>query len=343
MTSNPKRVASLALAALVVAGFVAGGALATAPPDFDVETTDTASTTDISSGGTQTYNESTTSYVQFNSTSNATALDVYQGSGADRRLLNEWDNDSMTFVGSAASVYYWNKSLADDGSDYPGLEADAGESVTLEAMAINDTGATNPATVNHSWTFSVGANTSFINYNDSETATAEASSFQLATLNPFANESDAGAANVEQDIGVNGADQDTIEIHIANADAQDSMAEVYDLSDESDTVTYMATAEIDGEFVPVMAAGADAPDWVDTSEDAYITVSETGESATVHNAGAVLSDSDTTATVDITANEAMNAGQAVDMFESYDRDNPFIAGYLATQDFNGEPEFEEVA
>jgi hypothetical protein len=329
---------------LVVAG---GGTVMAAAPSEDTETTDTTTTSQISSTYTQTYSETGDSRLAFSADSNDTAVTVWQGStGTGTQLATYEQNESgvLEYQTVATGTYYINGTFADDASDYPGIEADAGETVTVTAEMINR--ADDPDTnTNLSYSFTAGANTSFIRFNDSETQTAEAG-FVASTLSsvPFIGSGNAtGAADVDQDIGVNGADQDEIVVYVANGDAQDSAQAVYNASDESNGVTYTGVAQVDGEYVPVMAEGADAPDWVDTSQDAYVTISEDGSAATVNNAGAVIDDGDTTATVDMTLNEDMNYGQAQDMFDAYDRDNPSISAAIEVgPDINGSPDFEDV-
>ncbi|MDS0279991.1 hypothetical protein NDI85_19590 [Halomicroarcula sp. S1AR25-4] len=348
MKRNTLIAVGLALAVLVATPTVV---MATAP-SLDTETTDTAGTTEIDGTYTQTYNESTHSFLNTSQDSNQTATELRQG---DRLLANYSLNDSanVQHVSTASGTYYHSTELADDGSDYPGLEADAGESVTLEARSINLADSPH-TTTNASYTFDVGPNTSFVYYNDSETETAEISTWSvsglaasLSSVNVFSddsNDSEAGPARVEQEIGVNGDSQDEIIVTVANSDAQDSMAAVYDASDTSGGVAYLGTAMVNGEVVPMMAEGADAPDWVDTSEDAYMTIEEDGQTATVHNAGAVMDSDDTTATVEITANEKMDFGDAQSMYKAYDYDGSvWYAAFSNGEYFGGNPDYEAVA
>ena len=321
-----------------------GGVTATAPT-LDTETTDTALTTELDGTSTQTHNTTTTSFLNTSQDSNQTTAEIRQG--ADGRLLATYglnSSDNLNYETVASGTYYHTLELADDGSDYPGLEADAGEDVEIEVRSINT--ADDPDTMtNTTFTFSNDANVSFINYNASETQTADRSFVAQAStgFGILGDNSSAGPAKVQQDIGVNGENQEEINVHVANADAQDSVAEVYNDSDDADGVSYMALAKVDGEIVPVMAEGASAPDWVDSSDDAYMTVSEDGQSATVHNAGAVIDEGDSEATVSLQANEAMGFSPASTMFENYDRSSPTINALVdAGVDINGEPNFEDV-
>lgn len=120
------------------------------------------------------------------------------------------------------------------------------------------------------------------------------------------------------------------------------MVEVYNDSDEEDSVTYTGVATVNGDLVPVMAEGTSSPDWVDEDSDAYVTVDEDGEGATVHNAGDVMSSDTTDADVEIVANDKIGYSDAQSMFESYDRDNPRLSAIMASGLSFGTPDFEAV-
>ncbi|WP_135306369.1 hypothetical protein [Haloarcula amylovorans] len=347
-----KLAAALAVVGLVMTA-IAGPAMAAAP-SVDSESTDTTTTSEVTAGSTQTYNDSTNSTLSYSADSNSTGVDVQQG---DRTLESYEQNSSdvLEWQTTATSTYYVNATFADDASDYTGIEADAGENVDLTAEIINDTSLGADAdTTNVSYTFANDANTSFIYYNDSETETATISTWSVAglasslsTVNPFANstdDSDAGPARIEQEIGVNGDSQDKIHVYTGNSDAASSLAKVYDASDTSDGVAYLGTTTVNGKVVPMMAEGAEAPEWVDTSEDAYMTIQEDGKMATVHNAGSLMDSDDETATVKITANEKMDFADAESMFSSYDYDgNVWYAAFTNGEYFGGNPTFEAVA
>lgn len=341
--NHRKLIAALAALGLVVAGV---GAVTATAPALDTETTDTATTTELDGTSTQSYSETTSSFMNYSQDTNNTEVTLYQGSATNGRELVTYgeSSDQVNYDTTASSTYYWNLEVDDDASDYTGLEADAGESVTVTAQ-LTDLGDASTTYNNVSYTFANGANTSFINYNDSETETAEASRLaRLSTisLDNITGQSDvAGAAQVEQDIGVNGENQDQIVVNIENADAQASAEEMFENSEEKDGVTYLGHATVDGEFVPILAEDADAPNWIDTSDDAYMVVSQDGQTVTVENAGDVIDQGDTTATVEITANEQMDRGQTVDMWENYDRDTNVLSG-LSLIDINGNPDFEPV-
>lgn len=343
-----KKNAIITIAVAVSLALAAGAAMAVAPSE-DTETTDTPTTSQISSTYTQTYaTDGSNSTLAYSADSNDTAVTIWQGStGSGTKLATYEQNQSdlLEYQTVATGTYYINATFADDASDYPGLEADAGETVTLTAEIINR--ADSPDTnTNISYSFTSGANTSFVSYNDSETQTADAG--RLASLTTSLPEflggggNATGAAKVDQDIGVNGQDQDEILINIENADAQDSAVEVFNNSEDAGGVSYIGVAQVDGNIVPMMAEGESSPSWVDSSTDTYVTVSESGESATVHNAGDVMSEGDTTASVDLTLNEKMDNSQATSMWSSYDRDTGILTNAFGVRDFNGNPDFEDV-
>jgi len=320
-----------------------GGVMATAP-SLDTETTNTAGTTKLDGTSTQTYNESTTSFLNTSQDSNQTTAEIRQG--ADGRLLDTHDLNSsehLNYESQASGTYYHTLELADDGSDYPGLEAGAGEDVTIEVRSINT--ADDPETMtNTTFTFSNGANVSYVNMNNSETMVADSTGagIRASIFSIGGNDSDAGAAEVEQeDIGVNGDSQDRVVVNIANADAQDSAAAVYDATEESEAFSTVGVASFAGETIPVFAAGQDTPDWMD-EDMTYATVSEDGTTVEVVNPGEALSEDDTEADFSMEANDAIGFNNARNLASDYGASTfDSLSIGLDAFNINGQPELTE--
>lgn len=340
MTSvKHKTVAALAIVGLIVAS---SGLVAAVAPSVDSETTDTTTTSDLTDTSTQTYNTTTNSRLSYSQDSNSTALAIHQG---DRELAEYGSNNSdvVEWQSTATGTYYFNATVDDDASDYTGLEADAGESVTLDMEMINtaDSPATN-TTVDI--TYQIGQNVSFMHVNNSETMVADSTGagIRASVLSIGGNDSDAGAAEVEDEIGVNGDSQEAVTVNIANSDATDSMSAVYDATEGTESFSTVAVANFGGETIPVLAAGQDMPDWMD-EDMTYATVSEDGSTVTVENAGDALSEDDTTAEFSMEANDAIGFNNARNLATDYG------AGTLKSLDVafgafnaNGQPEFAEV-
>jgi len=333
-----KTVAALAIVGLIVAS--SGLVMATAPT-VDSESTDTTSTSDLTDTSTQTYNTTTNSTLSYSQDSNSTALAVHQG---DRELAEYGSNSSdvVEYQSVASGTYYFNGTVDDDASDYTGLEADAGESVTLDMEMINtgDDPATN-TTIDI--TYQNGANVSFVHVNDTETMVADSTGagIRASIFALGGNDSDAGAAEVEDEIGVNGDAQETVTVNIANSDAQDSAAAVYDATEGTESFSTVAVASFGGETIPVLAAGQDMPSWMD-EDMTYATVSEDGSTVTVENAGEALSDDDTEAEFSMTANDGIGFWQASSLASDYGAGNIDQFSIAADAlDLNGQPEFAE--
>ncbi|RLM32616.1 hypothetical protein [Haloarcula sp. Atlit-120R] len=321
-----------------------GGVMATAP-SLDTETTDTAGTTELDGTSTQAYNTSTTSFLNTSQDSNQTTAEIRQG--ADGRLLDTHElnsSDNLNYETVVSGTYYHRLELADDGSDYPGLEADAGEDVTIEVRSINT--ADDPETMtNTTFTFSNDANVSFVHMNNSETMVADSTGagIRASVFSIGGNDSDAGAAEVTQEgIGVNGDSQDSVIVNIGNADAQDSTAAVYDATEETEAFSTVGVASFSGETIPVFAAGQDTPSWFD-EDMTYATVSEDGSTVKVVNAGESLSEDDTEADFSMEANDAIGFNNARNLASDYGASAfDSLSVGIDALNLNGQPELTEV-
>jgi len=337
-----KTVAALAIVGLVVAS--SGLVYATAPA-VDSETTDTATTSDLTDTSTQTYNETTTRRLAYSQDSNMTAVTINQG--VDGRELATYEANSSSVVEYqtvASGTYYFNATFADDASQYSGLEADAGETVTLEAEMINkaDSPETN-TTIDYD--FQNDANVSFVHMNNSETMVADSTGagIRASILSIGGNDSDAGAAEVEQEnIGVNGDSQDRVVVNIANADAQDSAAAVYNATEGTEAFSTVGVASFGGETIPVFAEGQSTPSWFD-DDMTYATVSEDGTTVEVVNPGESLSEDDTEADFSMEANDAIGFNNARSLASDYGAGTlESLSVGIDAFNVNGQPELAEV-
>jgi len=331
-------------AVLLATMAISGGVMA-ASPSLDTETTDTSTTTELDGTSTQTYNESTASDLNYSQDSNQTEVTIYQGSATDGRELVTYDNtsDVLEFDSEASGTYYWSASFADDAADYTGIEADAGESVDVTAQLTNL--GDDPETYNNvTFTFQNDDNVSFANANDSETKVADTTGTEFRSafsLND--SEDDAGTAEVEEEsIGVNGDNQDEIVLNIENADAQASATEVFDANEDAESPSTLAIANVEGESVMVFAEGQDTPEWFDEDENAYVTVSDDGQTATVQNAGELLDEDDTEADITLTANDKIGFNEAFGLARNYDASRTEAVGLAVDSiNLNGSPDLAE--
>ncbi|NLV14368.1 hypothetical protein [Haloarcula argentinensis] len=313
-------------------------------PSVDTETTDTATTSELRAGNVQAYNETTNTRLSYSQDSNKTAVAVHQGNRELAEYGSNSSSDVVVYQTAASGTYYFNATFADDGSTYTGLEADAGETVTLTAEMINkaDDPVTNQ-TINYD--FTAGQNVSFVHMNNSETMVADSTGagIRASVFSIGGNDSDAGAAEVTQEsIGVNGDNQDTVNVHIANAQAQDSAAAVYSATEGSEAFSTVGVATFNGETIPVFAEGQSTPSWFD-EDMTYATVSEDGTTVTVLNAGESLSADDTEADFSMEANDAIGFGNARTLASDYGAGTiDSLSVGIDALNLNGQPELAEV-
>lgn len=312
----------------------AGVAFAAAPT-VDSETSETSQETDITDTGTQTYNASTSSNISWYADSNSSKIIIRQE--ADGEILYEKSPDNYHHNSTSGNSYY-NVSVADDGSDYEGLEADAGENVTLKVTFINDTSASSPDKTNITFTFDNGEEEAFGEY---ESDDAEASDDESGILGTLGLGSDS-AAKGEETVGVSG-DTDTVTMHVSSDDLSTALSDSIDAA-ESDEPAYMASTTFDGQTLFVFSDDADLPDWADDDDIAYATVNDDGDTLTIHNAGSI-SDSDDVedADVDVTGNEAMGFMTSHSALTDYYEVSSTDALSMSTNalDLNGEPDWTD--
>ena len=324
MALSKRALVSLVVAALVVVG--TSGVAFAAAPSVDSETTDTATTSEVTDGATIQYNASTNSTLQYSADSANSSVIILQNG----TQLSEYQNTSnpAEFEVTDATNDYINFTVADDETAYSGVEADAGETVALTYRLVNDTNVDSPDTTNVTVNWANDANKSFVRGESSDTETADPGfGVSIATWVPLvgaAGDDIIDPASVEDEIGVAGSNQEEITVYVESSDGQDALTETYDAADEAGAVTYDGWVALEGEFVPVLSSESDAPDWVATDDDTYATISDDGSEVVIHNAGSSLGDNTENATVQVVGNEKM------DPFEIRGMLNDYGAGTLET-------------
>jgi len=331
------------LLVLVMVVAAAGGAMAAAP-SVNTETTDTTYTTEIEDGETQEHNDSTSTVFSWSADS------------ANSKIIVEQDNETLfeatpDHEDEASGTYYYNQTFADDGSDYEGLEIGAGESVELNVTLINDTEADDPDETNISWTYANDEETAFIASEDPETEEEDDGFFSsFSSLNVFAEDDD-------EDVGtVVSSDETTVtnntsEVRLDTLDSDLTDAYAASTEDASDgdilwnSQTHVDVEDGEDQYVPVFYQEAGDKDWLDEDEDAYATVSEDGETMTIHNPDELLGEDEESATMDVTTvgDEMLGQNNALSMMtDDYGADkwDVWASSYAAT-DFNGNPEIVE--
>jgi len=309
------RRAILALALVVIVAVGTSGLAIGAAPSVDSETTDTATTSELNDGNTITYNASTNTTLQYSADSANSSVEILQNGTTLETFENT--SDPPEFEVTDATNDYINFTIADDETGYSGVEAGAGENVTLTYRLINDSELDNPDTNNVTVFWENHANKSFIRGDSGDTETDEPG-FSLTAAAPLIGEDNrTDPAKVEQDIGVAGSDQDEITVYVETTDGEDALSDTYDAADEAGTVTYDGWVTLEGDFVPVLASEDDAPDWLETDTDTYATVSEDGSEVVIHNAGTSLGEDTENATVQVVGSEEMGIFEIAGMLDEY--------------------------
>ena len=328
----------LALLVLFTAGI--GGVMAAAPT-VDTESTDTTQTSEITDAGTQTYNDTTSTNLSWSADSANSSVEIMQ----DGETLYEASPDNYSEVNG---TYYYNVTLADDTSDYDGLEVGAGENAALNVTFTNDTAASNPDTTNISYTFANSEDTAFIASENPEGAEDDQEGF-LSSLNVFSSE-DEDDVGTQLSTDTTTVTQNTSEVQLdtLSSNLTDAYATSTEDASEGELIwasyTSAAAGDDDARFLPVFyeSADNDEHEWINTSEDVYATLSSDGETMTIHNPDALLDDDQSSATLDVTTvgDEKLGLGNSAEMYSNYDAGTlKTTIGAFSALDTNGDPEF----
>jgi len=338
---NNKTAKSLVLAALLVLSVFGAGIVAGAAPSSNTETTDTTYETEIQDGGTQTYNESTSTLYSFSADSENPKIVIEQD---DEELFSA----TPDVEDSSSGTHYFNVSFADDGSDYEGLEVGADDNATLNVTLINNTEVDDPDKTNLSWTFENGEEYAFIASEDPETAEDEGGWFSSLSLGVFSSESDDDDPGTTLSTDETNITDNTSEVRLdtLSSNLTDAYAISAEEANEGDILwssqTHVDVDDGDEQYVPVFYQEAGDKSWLDEDEDAYATISEDGDTMTVHNPDALLGEDEESATMEVTTvgDEMLGQNNALSMMtDDYGASTWDVwgASYSAL-DTNGNPE-----
>lgn len=346
MTSKPNsRIRTVLVVATVVGMAVAavsfGGIAAVT---IDTETTDTASTSDLTDGTAvhDLDNSSTVSTieVQSDNASSGDDFNVYftvndTNSDQDGTTFYE-SGESWTATNESAGYYELNLTHA---TVFEDLERSAGENVSVDVKVV----------VNESETSEESVNFTITAVNDNDTAVAAVygdedgtqltdttSRFSLgSSLFGSDDDDEPGAVKSTESTGVNATNTSTIRVELVNGSAADAGAAAADRADSGEFLGFAGATAAD-QRVPVFVESADA-EWLDTDEDAYATLDSEGDTLTVHNADTLV-DEDGTVDVTTTANDAVGFGTTFSMLSNYDVSTTERIGLAGSAlDTNGSP------
>lgn len=328
MSDTSRRRIAVLLALVVGLSVVVGGAFATAPT-LDTETTYTSQSTELTDGGTQTYNESSTSDLSWVADSADSKVEVYQGN----EMIASFAPTNYTANGTGD--WYYNYTLADDGSDYPGLDVGAGENATLTFKIINDTTATSPDHTNISVTFENTETQAIVGATDADSATAQ-NGYTVPGTDYVILGSDVDPAQVDDETTIT-ANTAEIRIRMANQSDEDAFSAAADGVDAGALTTF-AYVSAEGTTLPVFVDNADVS-WLG-DDAAYGTLATDGSTLTIHN----VNESFDAGNVDLVATGNENIG----ITAAWGMARNAGAGYTDTamvaasagSDLNGDPNFE---
>ncbi|WP_049980256.1 hypothetical protein [Halolamina rubra] len=349
---NTKTTKSVLLVAIMLVA-AAGGALAAAPT-VDTETTNTTTTSDLTDAGTQAYNDTTSSLLAWEADSPNSSVEITQDGETLYTASPDFYSSTDTGSDGNPDLWYYNVSLADDGSDYDGLEVGAGESVTLNVTFVNDTTAATSDTTNISYTYSNTDTRALIASENAESEDTEAGffgGFSLASLNVFSDTSDD-----TEDVGTvlstdsTTVTQNTTQVQLDTLNSNLTTAFSESTSDASagdlvwSSYTQLTIGD-DSQYVPVYYQTANEDhEWLNTTEDTYATISSDGQTMTIHNPDALLDDGQSSATMNVTTvgDESLGYMNARSMLtaDQYDTSGgAYWTALGAGVDYNGNPTF----
>ena len=347
---NLNKTKSVLLAMLVMLA-MAGGAMAAAPT-VDTETTNTSETTELNDAGTQMYNATTETRLSWEADSPNSSIEIAH----DGDVLFEASPENYSAADSGTDgtldLWYYNVSLADDGSDYQGLEVGAGESLTLNVTITNNTEASSPDTTNISYTFANTEGTAWIASEAPESEDTSGGLFgSLSTgfgLLSDSNDSEDVGTVVSTDSTTVTENTTEVQLDTLNSNLTDAFSASTSDASEGDLIwssySQVSVEDGDSQYVPVFYQSAsDDVEWLNTSEDAYATIAEDGSTMTVHNPNALLDDDQSSATLDVTTvgDEALGWGNARSTLSSdmYDASATDVwTSTIGAMDIGGNPE-----
>lgn len=343
---NLNKTKSLLLVAVLVVA-ASGGALAAAPT-VDTESTNTTETTEINDAGTQMYNATSDTRLSWEADSPNSSIEISQ----DGDVLMEASPENYSAVDSGSDgnldLWFYNVTLADDGSDYEGLEVGAGQNVTLNVTITNDTAAASPDTTNISYTFANSEEQALIASESPESEEDDSGLFgSLSTgFGVLGNDSDDDAGTtLSTDSTTVTENTETVTLDTMNSNLTDAFEASTSDASSGDLVWSSYTqvsVDDDAQYLPVFYEESSDKSWLNTSEDAYATLSSDGQTMTVHNPDALLDDDQSSATMDVTTvgDEQLGLRNSASMFSNYDAGfTKSTIGAFGALDVNGDQDF----
>lgn len=305
------------------------GALAAAPT-VDTETTDTSQQSDLTDGATQTYNTTTASNLSWSADSENSKVVVEQ----DGETIYSATPDPYN---TASGTSYFNVSLADDGSDYDGLDVDAGASVTLNVTFTNNTESSSPDTTNISYTFENGNLEAFQDISDGAVQTpADGGLFSSLS---FWSDNGSEKAKTDSTVGIEGNETETITMSVAGTPMADAMGLAAESTESGDVIWGSATS-LEGQYLVV--ANSEAPDteWFDDSA-AYATYDDDTEMLTYHNVDEWVDADAQDVELSATGNDGLGLTNTASMLMNYEAGSASAYGTAAWNADWSEPTWED--
>ncbi len=321
---NNKTTKSLLLVLVMVLAAAVGGVHA-ADPSTNTETTDTPYTTEIEDGGTQAYNATTATNFSWSADS------------ANSKIVVEQDNETLFSAtpdheDEASGTYYYNQTFADDGSDYSGLDADAGEDVTLNVTLINNTEADDPDETNVSWTFANGNEVAFQDVEGVDVQEPSEDGY-------FSSDDSSDKAKTDSTVGIAGNETETVIVSVAGTPMANALDASSEDTESGDILWGSATGLEDGY---VLISNSEAPDteWFDDSSS-YVTYDSDAEKLTYHNINERVDEDAKDVELSATGNDGLGLLNMASMLQSYDASTTTAWTTAAWNADWTEPEWED--
>jgi len=273
---------------------------------------------ELGSGATQTYNESTSSTLQYQSASMGSDVTVMQG---NRTLFTE----TPTYETESDGTYTYNVSIPDDFSAYDGLELGANETETLTYKIDGNTSDENSTVKTGEFEVSNDETQAFI---ASENPVSQGSSgllggFSTSSLTFWSNDTDTEST---EDVGttlstdtVNVTNNtETVTLDTVDSNMTTALATSTEDASEGDLI-WSSYSQLNGQFVPTFYAEADEDTaWLNTSEDAHAVVSEDGEEVTYHNVNSLTDSGTSELSINTVGDDNLGLRNSAKMFSNFD-------------------------
>jgi len=251
MRSKLKRAGIVALVALLAVGAASGAVT------FDSETTNTATTSDVTSTSSAVaYNESGTVYFEFETQGTESGFNITDPE-TEKELVNRTVSDDsvdQTYSDktTSPSTYYWETNVSQ--SKWSSIEMDPGENKTLSAYIINDTRAANPTVHMVNMTIMNDGKRTYLRLEDDEVGSSGladlGSEKTLGVQLPW----NSDTATIDQSVPVNGSGT-TATIDVQNTTVAERLATSSEGASSGDWVP-STLATVDDEPVKVYADSA---------------------------------------------------------------------------------------